>query len=305
MEFRALRAIQGDAFIIKAGDSSVLVDGGMPSTYGQIADWLENNSLNAALITHVDYDHLGGLFGWFTDQNSDLSSCEFFMNHPEFPCEYQGEDVGFKHGHSLKDLLSKRGQSFQQLTTNKELNYGDINILVLSPDESIVEMLYKDWGTNIIYDDGKLKYKKAQTQTDDIINKSSLILLVSCSNTKILMLGDSHSGVASTSLRNQGYSIDSPLALAMVKLSHHGSKHNTSAEFLKLIDCENFYISTNGGTYNHPDEETILLLQQRASELSTCFNVYLNYEIALDIRNKCDFPLDNLNFIEQCSVEFE
>ncbi|ELI0637185.1 MBL fold metallo-hydrolase [Vibrio harveyi] len=305
MEFRALRALQGDAFIIKAGDKSILVDGGMPSTYGQIADWLDDNLLNAALITHVDYDHLGGLFNWFTDRDSDLSSCEFFMNHPEFPCEYQGEEVGYKHGHSLKDLLSKRGLSFHQLTTNQELNYGDLKILVLSPDESVVEMLYKDWGTNIVYDDGVLKYKKAQTQSGDIINKSSLILLVSCNNTQILMLGDSHCDVASTSLRNQGYSIGAPLPLAMVKLSHHGSQHNTSAELLQLIDCENYYISTNGGRYDHPDEETILLLQQRAAELSTCFNVYLNYEIALDIQNKCNFPLNNLNFIEQCSVELK
>ncbi|EID7697627.1 MBL fold metallo-hydrolase [Vibrio parahaemolyticus] len=305
MEFHAFRALQGDAFVVKNGDTCILVDGGMPSTYGQIADWLDDHTLNAAFITHVDYDHLGGLFNWLTDQSSDLSSCEFFMNHPEFPCEYQGEDVGFKHGHSLKDLLSMRGESFRQLTTNQELNYGGINILALSPDENVVEMLYKDWGKNIIYEDGVLKYKKLQTQSGDIINKSSLILLVTCNDVRILMLGDSHCDVASTCLINQGYSIERPMPLAMVKLSHHGSKHNTSTELLQLIDCENFYISTNGGRYDHPDKETIFLLQRRAAELNTCFNVFLNYEIALDIQNKCNFPLNNLNFIEQCSMEFK
>lgn len=305
MEFHALRALQGDAFVIKNGDTCMLIDGGMPSTYGQIADWLDEHTLNAAFITHVDYDHLGGLFNWFTDPGSDLSSCDFFMNHPDIPCEYQGEDVGFKHGHSLKDLLSERGQSFHKLTANQELKYGDINIVALSPDKSVVEMLYRNWGNNIIYNDGVLKYKKKQTQSGDIINKSSLILLLSCHDVRILMLGDSHAEVASTSLKSRGYSINNPLSLTMVKLSHHGSQHNTSAELLQLIDCKNFYISTNGGRYDHPDKETILLLQKRAAELATHFNIYLNYEITSDIKNKCDFPINNLNFIEQCSLEFK
>lgn len=305
MEFHALRALQGDAFIVNDGDTSILIDGGMPSTYGQIAGWLDEHTISAVFITHVDYDHLGGLFNWFTDQSSDLSSCTFFMNHPEFPCEYQGETVGFKHGHSLKDLLTMRDQYFHKLITNQELEYGNIKILALSPDENVVEMLYEDWGNNIIYNDGVLKYKKVQTQSDDIINKSSLILLVSCNDVRVLMLGDSHCDVASASLRNQGYSRDNPLKLDMVKLSHHGSQHNTSTDLLHLIDCENFYISTNGGRYDHPHEKTILLLQQRAAELGTHFNIFLNYEITLDIQNKCNFSLENLKFIEQCSVEFK
>ena len=304
MEFHALNALQGDAFIIKEGNTSILVDAGMPSTYGQIEQWSEEHSLSAAFVTHVDYDHLGGMFNWFTDPDSDVSSCDFYMNHPEFPSEYQGENVGFKHGHSLKELLAVKGQFFQQLTTGQQLTYGGLNILTLAPDENVIEALYQNWERNIFFDGEVLKYKKQQTQSGDIINKSSLILLISCNNKKLLMLGDSHSGCALLSLQKENYSIHNPLVLDLVKLSHHGSKHNTSAELLSLIECSNYFISTNGGRYDHPDAETIFLLQHRAVELNTLFRVYLNYDIESEIRHRCDFPLDNLIFIEQCTVVF-
>ena len=302
MEFQALNALQGDAFIIREGNTSILIDAGMPSTYGQIEQWLEEYSLSAAFVTHVDYDHLGGMFNWFTDPDSDVSLCDFYMNHPEIPTEYQGEEVGFKHGHSLKELLARKGQCFQELTTGQQLTYGELNILTLAPDETIIEALYQNWESNIFFDDGVLKYKKNQTQFGDIINKSSLILLISCNDKKILMLGDSHSGCALLSLQKNNYSIQNPLLLDLVKVSHHGSKHNTSEELLSLIECSNYFISTNGGRYDHPDAETILLLQNRAAELNTLFNVYLNYDIESEIRHRCDFPIDNLIFIEQCSV---
>lgn len=303
MEFISFRAMQGDAFIIKSGETNILIDGGMPSTYGQIEDWIDENTLNAAFITHVDYDHLGGIFGLISDKHSHIATCDFYMNHPDFPSEHQGEEVGFKHGHSLKDLLQERQKEFKQILTNTKLVYGDINIIALSPDEHIVKKLYDNWQSNIIYNDGVLKYKIKQTMSEDIINKSSLILLVTCDNKSILMLGDSHASTAVKCLKDIEYSHERPLSLNLLKLSHHGSSHNTNAELLKLVSCENYYISTNGGRYDHPDVETIQLLEQRASELNTIFNIYLNYDLESDIRYKCGFPINNLNFIEQCYLE--
>ncbi|MBB1466198.1 MBL fold metallo-hydrolase [Vibrio sp. SG41-7] len=304
MEFISFGALQGDSFIVKSNSTNILIDGGMPSTYGQIREHLDHNGIDAIFITHVDYDHLGGIFNLVNDEELDLTSYQLFMNHPEFPSEYQGEEVGFKHGHSLKGVLEQRGKSFNQVTTNQELTFGNINVVVLSPDEVTVELLYESWESNIIYEDGILKYKKQQTQSGDIINKSSLILLLSCNGSNILMLGDSHAESACTSIKNRGYSAESPLPLNLLKLSHHGSSHNTNEELLALVDCTNYYISTNGGRYNHPDAETIQLLQERAAELGTSFTIYLNYDIEDDIRQRCNFPTSNLLFIEQCSLEY-
>lgn len=304
MEFIAFGALQGDAFIVKNGNTNILIDGGMPKTAGQIITHVVDNSLSAVFITHVDYDHLGGIFGLIDEDDIDLSECDFFMNHPEFPCEYQGEEVGFKHGHSLKDSLDVRRKSFGSVVTDQDFFYGDIHIRALSPDAETIEALYQNWGNNIIYEDGILKYNKRQIQSGDIINKASLILLFSCNESNFLMLGDAHASTAQKSIQNLGHSIDNPLPLKLLKLSHHGSCHNTSKELIELIDCKDFYISTNGGSYDHPDKETIEILQQRAAELDTTFNIYLNYDIEADIRSRCNFALSNLNFIEQRSLEF-
>ncbi|HCE2475727.1 TPA: MBL fold metallo-hydrolase [Vibrio parahaemolyticus] len=304
MEFTSFNAQQGDAFTIKTENAHILVDGGMPSTYGQIKDYIDKYPLEAIFITHVDYDHLGGLFNLVSDESLDLTTCQMYMNHPEFPSEHQGEEVGFKHGHSLRKLLNSRGTDFHQVSTGQQLTIGDLNVLVLSPDELIIKALYDAWQSNIIYEDGSLKYKEKQSATGDIINRSSLILLVSCENNRVLMLGDAHAEAACKSVTNLGYSAEVPLTLNLLKLSHHGSKHNTNRELLTLIDCQNYYISTNGGKYDHPDSETIRLLEERATELGTSFNIYLNYDIESDIRNRCDFSINNLIFIEQCSLEF-
>jgi hypothetical protein len=42
-----------------------------------------------------------------------------------------------------------------------------------------------------------------------------------------------------------------------VKLSHHGSKYSLSKEFLSLIDCQQFLISTDGSRYGLPHKATL------------------------------------------------
>lgn len=42
-----------------------------------------------------------------------------------------------------------------------------------------------------------------------------------------------------------------------MKISHHGSKANTSKTFPELIDCTRFAVSTNGAGHHHPDGESI------------------------------------------------
>ncbi|MEZ9524678.1 ComEC/Rec2 family competence protein [Enterovibrio norvegicus] len=303
MDFISFRAYQGDAFIIRDNNTNILIDGGMPNTFGQIKSYIEEQPLDAVFVTHVDYDHLGGIFNLITDKDFEVNTCGFYMNHPEFPSEYQGEKVGFKHGHTLKDLLEKRGGTFKSITAEQKLKFGEIDVLVLSPEKETIKNLYLNWNKNITYENGRLKYKSKQTQSGDIINSSSSILLISCHNSKILMLGDSHAETAYKCISNLGFNAENKLSLSLLKLSHHGSKHNTSIDLLNIIDCNNFYISTNGGRYNHPDVETIQALENRANKLNTTFNVYLNYDIEEDIRHRCDFKITGLIFIEQCSLE--
>jgi hypothetical protein len=47
------------------------------------------------------------------------------------------------------------------------------------------------------------------------------------------------------------------LEVSALKMSHHGSRHNTESKLLKKLKCGRYLISTNGKTNLHPDFETL------------------------------------------------
>ncbi|MCS6133851.1 MBL fold metallo-hydrolase [Shewanella baltica] len=299
MIFTSFKALKGDAFLISVGVNNILVDGGTPNTYGQIASAIDESLLNAVFITHVDYDHIGGIINLINDFNFNLSDCAFYMNHPDLAVEYQGDEVGYKHGDSLQSILKKRNKEFSSLKSKDEIHIGEIVVSVLSPQVNILNDLHNNWNASKVFQDSGMSYSQRQINNGDIINKSSVVLLVTYGSRKILLLGDSHADTVCKVLKENAYSEVNPLCVELLKLSHHGSRHNTNDKMLKLIRCEKFYVSTNGASYGHPDSETIYLLQKRAAELNTVFTVYLNYDIEVEIRDKCSFELKNLEFKQE------
>lgn len=73
------------------------------------------------------------------------------------------------------------------------------------------------------------------------------------------------------------------LKLELTKVSHHGSKHNTNKELLDLLDCDNYFISSNGGKDNQvrPDKKclsTIIFSQfQKGKKTKIFFNYSEKY----------------------------
>ncbi len=106
-------------------------------------------------------------------------------------------------------------------------------------------------------------------------NLSSISILIDYKDKKILLLGDSVPSDIVVSLVDLGYSKDTKLNLDILKVSHHGSKHNTSTELLEMIDCKKFLISTNGKKYQHPDKECLA----RIIKTQDCPELIFNYDI--------------------------
>lgn len=69
------------------------------------------------------------------------------------------------------------------------------------------------------------------------------------------------------------------LVVDYVKVSHHGSVHNSSGSLYDIIDCDNYLISTDSGRgYHHPDREavaTIVCHKQRNFDRKV--HIFLNY----------------------------
>ncbi|MHA3062036.1 ComEC/Rec2 family competence protein [Acinetobacter sp. ANC 4636] len=107
-----------------------------------------------------------------------------------------------------------------------------------------------------------------------LTNKSSLSFLIEYADKKILCLGDCHAETVESWLDSIEVDI---LNIDLVKISHHGSKNNTSLNLLNRINCQNYFISTNGNKHNHPDLETLARIAKVNINKETF--IYINYEI--------------------------
>ena len=102
----------------------------------------------------------------------------------------------------------------------------------------------------------------------------------------MLLLGDAHAETIVTSLKYLNAKKQLPLSFDAIKLSHHGSFNNNSPELLRIIDSENWIVSTNGGTYNHPDLET--LVHVFTIDKNKQRRIFFNYD--LPVCNRIDLP---------------
>jgi len=114
-------------------------------------------------------------------------------------------------------------------------------------------------------------------EDDTATNGSSISFIIEFKNTKLLFLADSHPTVIISSLKKHYNQEEFPLQFDLVKVSHHGSKNNTSTELLNYIDSNRFVFSTNGLTHNHPDNETIARIICRKTKFTR--NLYFNYNL--------------------------
>ncbi len=88
-------------------------------------------------------------------------------------------------------------------------------------------------------------------------NGSSITFIAEFGGKRVLMGADSHPDIVEASLRKLGASETERYKLDCLKVSHHGSRANTSPSFLKIIDCTRFAFSTDGSRHGHPHAETI------------------------------------------------
>jgi len=86
-------------------------------------------------------------------------------------------------------------------------------------------------------------------------NGSSIACVLEFKSKSALLLGDAHPGLVLESLLR--LSPVAPFKTDCVKVSHHGSKANTSAELAKHLHSPKWIFSSNGATTKHPNPEAI------------------------------------------------
>jgi beta-lactamase superfamily II metal-dependent hydrolase len=189
-----------------------------------------------------------------------------------------------------------------------------VNFILLSPDHKKLEKLSKKWEDkldsifydfklcdDLIFDDAFELYMqnlndtqvelKDTSSSKDVFdldklamkdeaeytatNGSSISFIIEYEEKKMLFLADSQFNIICKNmdeLKKTGYDLDFDL----VKISHHGSKKNTSNKLLSLFDSKRYLISTDGEKNSHPNLEVIAKIVKKESKYTK--EIIFNYE---------------------------
>jgi len=115
---------------------------------------------------------------------------------------------------------------------------------------------------------------EAYLADDSVTNGSSISIIVEIGASRLLFLGDSWAEDIEAALRelpNAAF----PMIFDAIKISHHGSLHNTSPALLELVDSPLFLISSNGERHCHPDFEVLKAIVDRPSDFRR--HLHFNY----------------------------
>ena len=118
------------------------------------------------------------------------------------------------------------------------------------------------------------KLKDVYTPDSSATNGSSIATIIELDGVRVLMLADAWAEDIVQELKNlkvRGHS----MIFDAIKISHHGSLHNSSPELLELIDAPKFIVSSNGKAHNHPDIEVLTAIVDRPASFSR--TLYFNY----------------------------
>lgn len=316
---RLLKAAHGDSFIINCERSNnygvIVVDGGPKNRKNQIIKELSSFShINLMILTHYDDDHIAGLVEYTKRHRNDeiFPVDNLWVNCArEIDFDFK-TNLSYAQAASLADYLSSaknltntRWSSYIKYD-NSTIEFPFALITILTPIEIVQQANKKEFESAITDLSGSKHYNKDinvsleklaerpkvqpnMNNLSHLVNRSSISFILDTNSLRLLMLGDSYPQDVYDSLKKLGYNQQNKLKIDYVKVSHHGSKNNTSNELLDIIECKNFIISTNGGYGRsfHPDRECLAnILCHTGRNMSEKVHFFFNYPLSV-IEEKC------------------
>ena len=341
LKLECFQAGKGDSFLLTWGmeqDHNLLIDAGVEGTYRFIRPRLSVEAkLDAILITHVDYDHIGGFFKLLADSDYQLDkSLKVFLNTPSLILTSSDSDlVAVDHGVKFEQILHDKEilpvPLYLGMNQENKVLINGLELQILSPTQLVIDELLKQWTASEIYQQYQIANKQQNNKVSakeealfsakdilakppkpyewekDLLNASSIAFIASHNGNKILFLGDSNPTLIVTELDRLGFTKDNQLVIDLVKISHHGSKHNTTKELLDRISCDQYLISTDSsGPSYHPAKESLILISEYGRKHKNApLTIFTNYELDLEPLLTAEEQNDlNLSFQEITYLDF-
>ena len=301
-----LQAMSGDSLLLSYigndnKEHNILVDGGKANTFKKSIKMLmeEIDTLDYIFVTHIDNDHIGGV-NKLLGSSYQQKIKNVFFNSGQFIYKNSSAMISESDANILINFINKSDtlkSNKEEITINTKYNLFGLKISFLSPIYEALNHFNNSYTLNerkeealisnteeesesikSLLELSKIKFGETSLKADPS-NGVSLAMLIEYQKKSILLLGDAKDSVLIPSLE-QKYSIKNKLVVDYIKLSHHGSKFHTTNEFLALVKCNHFIISTDGknNKNKHPNIETLArILCHDYRDWSKKIYFYFNY----------------------------
>lgn len=276
----------------------------------------QGEKVEALILTHIDNDHIMGALNGIAQTNKQILKQvlqNIYFNTRRGILKKHNSIIFSKPDWETQKIIKKpmRGYgvgeaiSFMQLLKEKELSdrlkeyiaagdtlslTGGSVLKVISPTERALQRLAEKWETHenqylpIGYSiQEKLSQKNLDnlkkeklTYDSSINNRASIAILFEYRDVKIPLLADAAPSLCMAGLRRHG--INEPYQVNALKLSHHGSRSNTSDKLLNMLPTTNYLLSTNGKQKQTPNKIVISHLLSNREQIDTKpIKIFCNY----------------------------
>ncbi|MEU4154208.1 MBL fold metallo-hydrolase [Streptomyces sp. NPDC026659] len=265
----------------------MLIDGGTVRAGSALAERFARQPVGArdfelVVCTHLDDDHIGGLLSLLTSPPEGFGTRDVWFNghHHLLPPDL----LGMPKAERLTALLARTGTPWNAAVGGRAVTVPadeaaplpvvelpGLTLTLLSPTWERLAALREDW--DVWRAEQRQKAADTPVAPPDLLgppssaeeipwhrlaldyrpdpapgNGSSIAFCAEHTGdgSRVLFTGDAHAEVLAGSLRR--LAPDGRYRVDLCKVSHHGSAHNTSPGLLSVLDCDQWLISTDGGS---------------------------------------------------------
>jgi beta-lactamase superfamily II metal-dependent hydrolase len=270
-------------------------------------------ALELLVLSHIDADHIEGLLALIKDPDRPIAVREVWYNGFDQmnDIEALGPRQGDQFSAALKAARWPWNTSFGGSAVSLKdadpriLDLAGLKLTLVSPDAAKLRNMREAWlkwrtkqeaeataesrrraelapGVEALgptpmppvidVDDLAAAASKAD---DEEPNGSSIAFVAEHEGKRVLLTGDAHFDLLERIVAPLAAAEGGRYRIDLFKVSHHGSRGNTSRRLLELVECPSFLISTNGSHHGHPDPQAIAQIVKFSPAAQK--TIYFNY----------------------------
>lgn len=175
-----------------------------------------------------------------------------------------------------------RGLVWAPAGEKRELLLEDgLTLTVAGPLQAQVDALRADWDKKL-EEMKKKKAAEAQAIAANFVDKSaynlsSIVVVASLGNRRMLLTGDARGDFILDGLRALGFLRNDTIHVDLLKVPHHGSERNVREDFFRQVTADHYVISADG-RHGNPDVRMLQMLTRARGDAE--YTIHLTNRVA-------------------------